>query len=404
MSKKSYEEAKRAALVFRVTAKAGDDERDAGLVQPESVVAIRNLLYGPYGVINSLDLFYPKAEFEEDENASSNQLEGMMNGAASAATGTDFTKIEANVPALLTVRDHQGRALRGRLKKKLPVIIDIHGGGWMYGDKELYSHYNMALAGRGFAVVGMNYRLAPEDAFPAAFIDVNRAATWVAANAQKYSLDTDNVFILGDSAGGHLASWYCTLMSSKAYRELYEKSFPIANAHRETLAFTKEGYKEAAVMADKWVDLPAENEVPDEAYHYVVPADKLQVRACALNCGIYDMVTAVNSGNDKAFEYFLGDLLEGETREKTLELIDSWKYQDENFPPAFVMSASYDFLLPQAEPMQKHLQEVGAKAELHVYGSEEQLYMQHVFHVNQKLREAEVCNDDECAYFRQYMI
>ena len=44
---------------------------------------------------------------------------------------------------------------------KLPVIVSVHGGGWVYGDKELYQHYTMNLAQRGFAVVNFSYHLAP---------------------------------------------------------------------------------------------------------------------------------------------------------------------------------------------------------------------------------------------------
>ena len=48
---------------------------------------------------------------------------------------------------------------------KLPVIVSVHGGGWVYGDKERYQFYCMDLAERGFAVVNFSYRLAPEYKF-----------------------------------------------------------------------------------------------------------------------------------------------------------------------------------------------------------------------------------------------
>lgn len=44
----------------------------------------------------------------------------------------------------------------------LPVVVDIHGGGWMYGDRELNRAYCMYLASQGWAVMGMSYRLLPE--------------------------------------------------------------------------------------------------------------------------------------------------------------------------------------------------------------------------------------------------
>ncbi len=65
----------------------------------------------------------------------------------------------------------------------LPVIISIHGGGWFYGSKELYSHYCMRLAARGFAVVNFSYRLAPEDKYPAAVQDICTVLHWVQRHA-----------------------------------------------------------------------------------------------------------------------------------------------------------------------------------------------------------------------------
>ena len=49
---------------------------------------------------------------------------------------------------------------------KLPVIIDIHGGGWMYADKDLNIFYNQYLASRGFLVFSVSYRLVPSVAVP----------------------------------------------------------------------------------------------------------------------------------------------------------------------------------------------------------------------------------------------
>ena len=207
MSEEQYETLKRMAEGMRTSWKCGDAARDAGNRQPDDVVRIDNLLYGPYGHWNSLDVYYPKKAVRKGQ-----------------------ILLDMAESARVTVTDGNGRTYEGAVLNRLPVIISIHGGGWMYGEKELYQYYCMSLAERGFAVVNFTYRLAPENAFPAEFIDVNRCMCWVAANAEKYGLDRRNVFILGDSAGGQMASWYCTLMTSPAFRALYEKSFPIADA------------------------------------------------------------------------------------------------------------------------------------------------------------------------------
>ena len=57
-----------------------------------------------------------------------------------------------------------------------------------------------------------------------------------------------------------------------------------------------------------------------------------------------------------------------------------------------------------AKPLYKKLKRLGVDAELHIYGKKEDKHMGHVFHVNCHLPEAVVCNDDECNFFRRYMV
>ena len=80
---------------------------------------------------------------------------------------------------------------RNRYKAgKLPVIMLIHGGGWVYGCKELYQYYGMELARRGFAVVNYSYRLAPEHPFPAQLQDTVAVAgslTYVVATGDAFT-------------------------------------------------------------------------------------------------------------------------------------------------------------------------------------------------------------------------
>ena len=65
---------------------------------------------------------------------------------------------------------------------KLPVIVNVHGGGWVYGTKEVYQFYCMSLAQMGFAVVNFNYRLAPENKFPSSVEDTNSVFNWIEKN------------------------------------------------------------------------------------------------------------------------------------------------------------------------------------------------------------------------------
>lgn len=351
MTQEQFDEALLEAEKLRTGWKISDDLRDEGLKLPGDVKSIRNLLYGPYGHWNLFDIYLPKAQDGKE-----------------------------------TI---------------LPVIVSIHGGGWQYGDKELYRPYCMSLAQRGFAVVSFNYRLAPEDPFPAAFLDVNRIFAWIARNGEHFHLDRNRVFIVGDSAGAQMASWYATLLTSASFRELYASSFPLAGARHQAVPFTKEQYGEAGIAERLWKDIPEDSMVPDERTGFTVPADRLHVRGVALNCGVYDVLTNMVNEVDSYFLHFLGELAEeSDSRKLTLKLVDSYGHQTKDFPPAFIMSAANDFLLPCAEPMADHLKALGVKTSLHIYGQKHQLFMGHVFHVNLKLREAAVCNDEECAFFR----
>jgi acetyl esterase/lipase len=89
--------------------------------------------------------------------------------------------------------------------KPTPVVIQLHGGGWIRGDRpSSYKTFNALLAA-GMSVVTVDYRLGKDAPAPAAIGDVRCAMAWVKANAAKYNFDLSRVVIYGASAGGHLA-------------------------------------------------------------------------------------------------------------------------------------------------------------------------------------------------------
>lgn len=87
--------------------------------------------------------------------------------------------------------------------KPLPLIVWIHGGGWIGGDKS----YCPALKfSKQYVVASIDYRLAQEAMFPAQIEDCKAAIRFLRANAKKYSIDPDRVGVWGSSAGGHLVA------------------------------------------------------------------------------------------------------------------------------------------------------------------------------------------------------
>jgi len=87
---------------------------------------------------------------------------------------------------------------------RLPVILWVHGGGWITGDKA--GGPATQFATRGFAVASMNYRYSQQATFPAQVHDCKAAVRWLRANAETYSLDAEHIGAWGASAGGHLVA------------------------------------------------------------------------------------------------------------------------------------------------------------------------------------------------------
>jgi acetyl esterase/lipase len=88
-----------------------------------------------------------------------------------------------------------------------PVIIHVHGGAFMAGDKaDLQVNPMLNGLKRGYAVVSINYRLSGEALFPANIMDVKAAIRWVKANAATYKLDAQKIALWGGSAGGNLVA------------------------------------------------------------------------------------------------------------------------------------------------------------------------------------------------------
>ena len=286
--------------MLRAALKKGDDKRDAGLTTPENVRRFDDIVYGPDKTWNVLDVYRPK--------------------------------------------DTEGT---------LPVIVSVHGGGWVYGDKERYQYYCMSLVQHGFAVVNFTYRLAPEYKYPAPLEDTNSVFAWVLAHAEEYGFDRDNIFAVGDSAGAQLLGLYACLCADPAFAQ----TLPIR---------APEGFCPKAV---------------------------------ALNCGVY-RVEKGDAGD--LTSKLMADYLPGKGTEAELREISVEAHVTAGFPPAFVMTAEGDFLIAQAQCFAKQLQDLGVRAEYHYYGDSAHV-LGHVFHCNMRLPEAHRCNEEECLFFRSFI-
>lgn len=284
---------------IRIEFGESDAKRDAGLTTPEEIVRYDNLQYGADKEWQLLDVYRPRCD------------EGI----------------------------------------KLPVIVSIHGGAFVYGNKEVYQFYCMDLAKRGFAIVNFTYRLAPEFKFPAGLCDTNLVIDWIFEHADEYNFDTKNIFMVGDSAGGHMLALYSSICTNKEYAKKFD--FKV-----------RDGF---------------------------VP------RAIALNCGKY--VIDLNVDMDREI---MKDYLENGGTEEELELINATKYITDDFPTTFLMTSNKDFLIEQAPLIAVELKKHEIPFVYRQYGTKDNP-LWHVFHCSIMTEAAEKCNDDECAFFAANM-
>lgn len=281
---------------FWFFASRSDAKRDRGLKTPEDIRRIDRIPYGPDARWNTLDVYRPRGK------------EG-----------------------------------------KLPVIVNIHGGGYVYGSTKQYQFYCMGLAQRGFAVVSFNYHLAPKYKFPTPVRDTNLVMEWICRKAEIYGFDTDNVVIVGDSAGAQLASQYAVICTDPEYAKIMEITPP-----------------------------------------------EFTLRAVGLNCGMYDLKERAGEipGNKLMIDYFTKD---PSVYGKKLDVLS---HVTEKFPPAYLLSAKGDFLVEQCRPMAELIRSKGVPCEYRIYGDEK---TGHVFHLDMRSDLARKANDEEIAFIREHL-
>jgi len=98
---------------------------------------------------------------------------------------------------------------KGDIKAPLPLVVYIHGGGWLRGDESsrLLDIYGTEFVQKGIAVAAIDYRLDVKTPYPDQNDDIACALTYLTTNATRLSIDTRKVIFFGDSAGGQLAAF-----------------------------------------------------------------------------------------------------------------------------------------------------------------------------------------------------
>lgn len=141
-------------------------------------------------------------------------------------TAMAFIGLQGEPEAVASVSDHRipvgGAELAVRIHRPAgmapqPVVLYLHGGGFVFGNLEIVDKVARSLCNAaGAAVVSVDYRKAPEHPFPAAPEDAYAALLWVRDNAVALGLDAHRIAVAGDSAGGNLAAVVAQMARDRA--------------------------------------------------------------------------------------------------------------------------------------------------------------------------------------------
>lgn len=197
-----------------------------------------------------------------------------------------------------------------------PVVIVIHGGGWVEGTKEERVLEMMPYLQMGFAAVNVEYRLGRVSLAPGAVEDCRCALHWVFANAKKYNFDPQRVVVQGGSAGGHLA-----LMTGMLT--------PAA------------GFDHTCVTPDEdyWTQSPGTSGDP-------------KVAAIVNWFGITDVLDELHGANAKGYAVvWMGDQPNADEIAKKVSPIN---YVNGQVPPIITIHGDHDALVPYSQAVRMH--------------------------------------------------
>jgi acetyl esterase/lipase len=204
--------------------------------------------------------------------------------------------------------------------RPLPLVLWVHGGGFVGGAKEELAGYFKLIASRGFVVAAPRYSLAPEHRYPTPPRQMVQALAHLQANADRLLVDPDRIAVAGDSAGAQIAAQVGALV-------------------------TTPGYATAVGVAPPTIE----------------PG---QLRCLVLACGPYDLDLALHA--DSALVRVVVWAYSGERHYRSSSAFGSWSVTDHltpAFPPALVTVGNADPLRPHSELLVEKLRAVGVETD-----------------------------------------
>ncbi len=199
-----------------------------------------------------------------------------------------------------------------------PVIVWIHGGGWISGSKEHARGYFKRLAAEGYTVAAVEYQFAPQVIYPEQLQQINQALSFLQQHASQYHIDASKIYLAGDSAGANMASHYAVFVSNADYAK---------------------------------------------SQNFQPAIGRSQLKGLILHCGIYDLNHFVDTAQDhiSLLEWGINSLVQAYTGERKqdaafLASISPRQHLTSNYPPVFISGGNKDFLTEsQSVPMAQTL-------------------------------------------------
>ena len=251
----------------------------------------------------------------------------------------------------------------------LPIVLYVHGGGFRILSKDTHWVMALAFARRGYLVFNIDYRLAPQNPFPAAPQDAAAALAWTAANAERYGGDPARIFLAGESAGANL-------ITSLTIATSYERPEPWARALFDS------NVRPRAV-------------VPACGMLQVSDPGRFLRRKSTLGTFVNDRISEVSSAyldgavNDSPSSLELAD---------PLVVLERGVAPARPLPPFFIPVGTKDPVLDDSRRLKAALDRLGASSEIRFYEGEV-----HAFHAFVWRKNAQQCWKDTFTFLDQHL-
>jgi acetyl esterase/lipase len=218
-----------------------------------------------------------------------------------------------------------------------PVVVWIHGGAWLSGNKNDIGNYARILASRGPTVVAVDYSLSPASLYPTPLVQINAALAYLVSNAERLHIDPDRIFLAGDSAGAQLAAQLANIISSPGY---------------------------------------------SQAMKIHPSIQRSQLKGVLLFCGVYDIDSVDLSG---ITGFFVRNALRSYTGNRDFRSTPRFaeasvaRYVTPDFPPAFISVGNADPFLPQSQLFLQALAQKGVSTDALLFHADHAPALQHEY-------------------------